>query len=760
MVKRTLRHPIHGDRRYPKPPRQTRRGTKRSRVRQPRMRPRKSVNVAALVGSPEEETSRPSLRLRVVGIAVLVLFGVLVVRLWTLQVIDAKTYAAQVTRNQVRVVTVQPSRGEIVDRNDTVLAGGTPQEEILLSRVSAAQNPSVVAKVAALVGQTPQQVQTTVNNNQFGPYEPVPVAKGVPAATVQYLQVHQAEYPGVIVHTVTVRQYPQGGTTAAHVLGYSGDITSQFLAAHPGDGYSQGSTVGQSGIEAQYEPYLKGINGRQVLEVNASGEVAGMLSSTAPKTGDTVVLNIDTGLQQAVEAALTNQITTDRATPDQADHGFLPPAKDGAVIVMNPQNGQILAMASNPTYDLNEWVGGISQSNFSALQASGAENNDAIQGQYIPGSTFKLVTATADLQDGVYDPNQLYRDTGTFVVSPCGGAATSCTFSDDTGAAEAGNYNLSQALTVSSDSYFYNLGELFWNGRAQWGNDAIQSVAAQYGEGDITGIDLPNEVQGRVDSQSVRQKLHDANPKAFPYTTWNTGDNIELAFGQGGTVVTPIEQAVAYATFANGGTRYQPQVASQVVDPVSGQVVKQFTPVVTGHVNLPPSVYQPILQGLEGVITTGTASADFQGFPSNFVLAGKTGTATVPGLAGAAGEPTSWFVAFGPQPTPTYLVIAVIDQGGYGASAAAPLVRNVFNYLLTNPIGPVKTPKGSNPYKQTAPQSKAPAANPTTTTTSPATTTTGATPTTASPTTTTAPPATTTTGANPTTTSSTTSAGP
>ena len=172
-----------------------------------------------------------------------------------------------------------------------------------------------------------------------------------------------------------------------------------------------------------------------------------------------------------------------------------------------------------------------------------------------------------------------------------------------------------------------------------------------------------------------------------------------MAFGQGGTVVTPIEQAVAYATFANGGTRYQPQVASAIVDPVTGKVVQQFTPVVTGHVSLPPSVYQPILQGLEGVITSGTASADFTGFPSNFVLAGKTGTATTPGASGASGEPTSWFVAFGPQPTPTYLVLAVIGQGGYGANAAAPLVRNVFNYLLTNPIGPVKLPTGTNPPK-------------------------------------------------------------
>ena len=282
------------------------------------MRPRKSVNVAAaLVGSPEEEASRPSLRLRVVGIAVLVLFGVLVVRLWTLQVIDAKTYAAQVSRNQVRVgrrLTV--ARADRRPQQHRLWSASQPRGGDHFSRISATQHPiGRAAKVAALVGQTPTQVQTAVNNDQYGPYEPVPISKGVPADIVQYLQVHQADYPGVSVQTVTQRQYPQGGTTAANVIGYTGAISSTFLAQHPGQGYSQGSQVGQSGIEAEYEPFLKGINGRQVLEVNASGEVAGTLSSTAPQTGDTVVLNIDTGLQKAVEADLASQLASDRRRP-------------------------------------------------------------------------------------------------------------------------------------------------------------------------------------------------------------------------------------------------------------------------------------------------------------------------------------------------------------------------------------------------------------------------------------------------------------
>jgi penicillin-binding protein 2 len=681
------------------------------------MRPRKGVNVASLVGSPEDEPSRPSLRLRVVGIAVLLLFGILVLRLWTLQVIDGKTYAAAVTQNQVRIVSVAAPRGEIVDRDSTVLVGNTPDQEILLSRVEATHDKAIVGMVAALVGQTPARVKASVNNNKYSPYEPVPIAQNVSPATVQELLLHPSQYPGVTVQTVTQRNYPQGGTTAPHILGYLGDISAKFLADNPKAGYNQGSQVGVSGIEAQYEQYLRGVDGRQALSVNASDDVVGTLSRTAPKLGDTVVLNIDTGLQEAVQNDLTQQILTDRHTPDQEDHGKLPPAINGAAIVMNPSNGQVLALASDPGFDLTQFVGGISTANFNALAATGAENDNAIEGQYTPGSTFKLITATADLQYGVYSPSRYYDDTLTFKVPNCTGGT--CNFHDDPGDG-GGEVNLPLALTVSSDSYFYNLGAMFWEGRSTYGPDAIQNVAAKYGEGEITGIDLPGEAQGRVDSQAERVKLHAEAPVAFPNTTWYTGDNVEMAFGQGGTSLTPIEQAVAYSTFANGGTRYAPQVAAEVVNPTTGKVVKTFKPVVTGQVSLPQSSIQPILQGLEGVISNpkGTGYSAFQGFPASWNLAGKTGTATNPGQ----NEPNSWFVAFGPNPNPTYLVLAVIDEGGYGAEAAAPLVRNIFNYLLANPISPnVKTPTLASPPSSTTPTTNPPAGTPTTTTTAPGT---------------------------------------
>jgi penicillin-binding protein 2 len=258
-------------------------------------------------------------------------------------------------------------------------------------------------------------------------------------------------------------------------------------------------------------------------------------------------------------------------------------------------------------------------------------------------------------------------------------------------------------------------------------------MADEFGLDQVTGIDLPGESQGRVDSQSERQLLHREAPAAFPTTTWYAGDNIEMAFGQGATLVTPLGLANAYATFANGGTRYQPEVGAALIDPATDKVVKKVEPRVIGHVSLPASDYDAILQGLEGTVESGTAAATFQQVAKfslgQFQIAGKTGTADVSGgVSSALKEPNAWFVAFGPIPNPRYVVIVVVQNGGYGAQAAAPAVMNIFNYLVTNPIGPVKLPSPSSPPSDTPaasnPVAGTPAPTTTTTTRPPSTTTT------------------------------------
>jgi penicillin-binding protein 2 len=733
---RSLRHPFGGKHRYLRAPRGAYDRPKRPKRRhQFHMHPRRRVEVTTALASPEERSSRPNLRLHLVGLLVLCLFAVLGLRLWTLQVINQKSYAAAVTGNALRITTIPPPRGQIVDRNDTVLVGNATQQEIVLSRAEAAQHPVSIGQVAALVGVTPKTVRAALNDPQYSPYEPVPVLQNAPAATVQYLEAHQSAYPGVSVQSVTARSYPSyagipSGQLGTHVLGYVSPITGAELKALPNQGYTQSSQIGQSGLEAQYEPYLRGVAGRQALEVNAQGNVVGVASSKRPVQGDTLVTHIDAGLQAYVQQALQADILADRATPDPAT-GQLPLATNGAAVVLDAQTGAVLAMASFPNYDLNEWVGGISQAQYQALNApcqTGGPNaacplnNNAIQGLYTPGSTFKLITATAALQDGLITPTTQINDPGFFTIPGC---TSGCTFHDADNGSQ-GPITIPTAITVSSDVFFYNLGVDFWEQRNVFGLDPIQNMAAEYSLGEKTGIDLPNEVAGQVDSPQLDARLHQLYPKAYPYgNNWTAGNNLELAFGQGGTVITPIEQAVAFATFANGGTRYAPQVGAAVVSP-QGKLVKAFPPKVVGHVTYSPANYAAMLQGFEGVINQngGTAYGTFQQYASPQALAmnlaGKTGTADV-----NTGEPNAWFVSFGPNPNPKYVVVAVVSQAGYGASAAAPAVASIWNYLATNPVGPLQLPSATKQPSTTLKPINPPAVpNASTTTTVPGTTTT------------------------------------
>jgi penicillin-binding protein 2 len=409
-----------------------------------------------------------------------------------------------------------------------------------------------------------------------------------------------------------------------------------------------------------------------------------------------------------------------RKTPDPRS-GKLPPAPNGAAIVLDPNTGAVLAMSSYPSYNLSSFVNGLSNSEFHQLLNVGAFNNFAIQGLYTPGSTFKLVSATAQLQTGVLSPNSLINDTGTYKVPGCSQGAQ-CFFHDDETSGN-GLVDLPIAITKSSDYYFYNLGYLFWSQQAKYGQTPIQNVAHAYGLDQYTNVDLPNESAGRVDSPTVRKELHAQAPAAFPHVQWYTGDNIEMAFGQGTTAVTPLELANAYATFANGGTRYTPEVAAAVVD-AHGKVVIRYQPRVLGRVNLPPRVRNPILQGLEGVVMSpsGTGYGTFHSVINfslaSFPIAGKTGTASNQ----HGQEPNSLFVGFGPVNHPRYVVLCVIGQGGYGASAAAPVVAQAFNYLVAHPIKPVRLKAQLPvPSSTTTPSKSAMTTSPTTSTTPSAT---------------------------------------
>jgi len=732
-VSRSLRHPF-GEKRIFGSPSTTR--PSKGKSKQPRMR-QSRFSVEAILDAPDTTESRPGLRLRIVGIAMAGLFALLGLRLWALQVLQAPAAAQAVVANQIRSVPVSPTRGLILDRNGNPLVGNVVTEQITLSRVAAQQDPAVIGRLAALVGETPARVQAAIANQQYSLYKPVPIMSNAPLADIVYIKEHQAEFPGVTSVQTTQRSYPQaelpgpaqGSYPAAQVLGYVGTINAAELKSRASQGYLAGDAFGQSGLEYQYETALRGNSGHQLLEVDPQGQVAGVLKTVPSVPGANIVTNIDTNLQQVADNALATQIGNLRKSFDPAcnnNAGCHPAATGGAVVVMSPQTGAVYAMSSYPSYNPSVWVGGISQSQYAALSdpTTAPLLNRAIDGVYTPGSTFKLSTATAALQSGLWNSSQLFDDTGTYTAPGCQYQSTTCTLHNAPGDGALGYIDMSTALTASDDDFFYNLGAQFYDQRATFGQTPIQDVAAQYSLGQLTGIDLPGESKGRVDSQAERLKLHAISAAGFPTTTWYTGDAMEMAFGQGATVITPIEQAVAYATFANGGTRYVPQLAAAVVSP-GGKVITRFTPQVAGRVTLSPQNYQSMLAGFEGVISNphGTAYGipGLSSFPGG--LAGKTGTADT--VAGK--EPTAWFVAWGPTADPQYVVVCVIDQAGYGATAAAPVVSQIYSYLASHPVGPAVVPPPESATQSSVPL-QLPVPTTTTSTTLPGTTTTTTTP--------------------------------
>lgn len=634
---------------------------------------------AAIASSPGHY--RFGLRLSVIGIVVAGLFAILLVRLWSIQVIHTSTALQGVQASTTRELSTPAPRGPIVASGGQELAGDKSELVVTLTTTVDANttpstrvaSPMTEADLAALIpGITIAAIKKQLNNEQYGPYQAVPVAAGISAAAAMTIEENPKEFPGAAVSSEYVREYPQG-SLAAQVIGNLSPIESN-LSTYEAKGYQPTDLIGASGLEYQYESVLRGKAGIQQDVVNSANN-ATTVSNTAPTPGDTVVLNMDLPLEQTLVTALSNDITSLRSSAGGV------PADWGAAVVLGPK-GRVLAMASAPTYNDNYWVGGISNAEYNALQTEVGQplNDYALTGDQPPGSTFKLATATAALDDGLITPYSQIDDPGFFDLP--GQAPLT-----DAGGESFGYLDVSKALTVSSDVFFYNLGADFWDSRSKYGDTPIQDMAAKYGYGQPSGIDLPNSSDGQVDSPQLTQLLHREYPAAYPATQWYLGDNVEMAFGQGATLVTPLEQADAFATFADGGTRYVPEMAAGIVSP-SGKVVEQIQPKVESKVPLPPSTYDAMLTGFEGAVqsTDGTAAADFTGFNFNtWDLAGKTGTADV--AAGSTKQPTAWFVAFGGpknDPSERYTVAVEIDQAGYGASAAAPVARDVFNYLYAH----------------------------------------------------------------------------
>jgi penicillin-binding protein 2 len=640
----------------------------------------------------------------VVGSLLITLGG----RLWYIQVMNGTSYKTQALANQTRNVVVPAVRGKILDDAGSALVTNRTALVVSVDMMTLSQRPdggaSVLHRLAPMLGMSYKLLQektrlctATVRQPCWAgsPYQPIPVAQDVSDQTALQIMEEQSQFPGVTADTEGVVAYPQPhGANPAQILGYLQPATTQELKADhlPSDiGYSSADLVGQAGLEEQYNKQLTGTIGTKTVSVNAAGDVTGTVSTKAPQNGDNLVTTINAQLQADVQNELASQIHKARA----AGRGV----NQGAAIVMTT-TGQIVAMASYPDYNPNVWTNGISQSEFNALfGASGGEPavNWAVQGQYAPGSTWKVTTAAAAVANG-YSLNGSYNCPASVSI---GGRS----FLND-GLPDQGQMSLAQALIASCDTVFYNLAYQMWQRDNQPANyvanpkaptQKMAQMELDWGFGQSTGIDLPSESLGSVPTRQWVYQLWKANAhtgqnwckygkaggsyiQQIEYDDctagyeWLPGQAVISSIGQGYVSVTPLQLANAYAALANGGTLYSPRIGEALISP-DGQAVQRINPPVLRHLPVSSRTLAYIRNALAGVVTQGTAAGSFSGFPLNKVcVAGKTGTAQAQGQ-----QPNSVFASFAPCNHPKYVVVSMIPNSGYGADFSVPLVRSIYD---------------------------------------------------------------------------------
>ncbi len=636
-------------------------------------------------------SENPGLRLSVVGIVALSLFAALFVRMYTLQVLQRSDFQQVATDNRLRIVHQQAPRGRILDRNQTVLVDSHEVLQVVADvreLPSAEAAPDERARVLGLLAQqlttddapvTVASLEDALKENLIDPFAPVALVTDVTDDVMVSVMERQSELPGISVRRTTVRQYPYG-SLGAHVLGYVGSISQEKLdqidedtdGRNPLD-YEPGDEIGRSGIEGAYEDVLRGQPGQTAYEVDSAGNIVRVVPelTEAPVPGHDLLTTLDVNVQYLAETELATRMDVVEDTYPEAG---------GSVVVLDPNTGGVVAMASYPTFNPNDFLNGISQEQYAALADPNGPLpllNRAVAGEYAPGSTFKPFTALAAIDNGVRTPADTVNDPGEYQAQNCEG--DTCTFRNDESVPH-GAVNLARSLTVSSDYYYYQIGDILWLRRDEVGEEALQDTARMFGFGHTTGIELGEERDGVVPTPERKIRNHEENPTAFPYGDWLSGDNINLSIGQGDLLVTPLQLANAYGALANGGNVWRPHLATAVGDPVDQgiQVTERFDPALIGRYNLTPATRAPIVEGLVGVTSSGegTALRAFENNPPGYPVAGKTGTAQVSGKGN-----TSVFAGFGPvvpDHLPDYVAAAILEQAGYGGDVAAPLIARIF----------------------------------------------------------------------------------
>ncbi len=675
-------------------------------------------------------TDSSRLRLVVLRVVVVSILLTLLGRLAYLQLAEGATYSAKAGDNRIRQVITPAARGQILDDRGVPLVSNRTALVVSVTRSIVRSQPkkgaAVLERLAAVVGIPALQIARTITpcgekqpdgtiaNKDSGcwngsPLQAVPIVSyraddSTQVRKVLAIEEHAEDFPGIQAKYAAVREYPQGAI-AAHSLGYIGSLTGDDLLSDPSlKALASGSLIGKSGVEQVYDAQLRGVDGVQRLLVDKDATVTGTLGTVEAQAGDNLVLSLDSSLQRVAEKALADGVAAARARYDKG-RGKNFTAPNGAAIVVDVRNGQVVALANFPSYDPALFVPRISTADYTALLNAPGKPllATATQGQYAPGSTFKISSTAAAVAAG----NPLY---GTY---PCTSSFTAGrTFRNFEGET-FGNIDLRKTLVKSCDTVYYRLAFNEWKndggtkntGRAR---EIFAKTARAFGFGTDTGIDLPSESNGSVTDRASKTKDYESLKKAkcdrakngYPEEpdpgraaylkalaveycadgfTYKGGDAILFSIGQGDVLSTPMQLTMAYAALANGGTVFEPRVAKGFLS-ADGTTFSKVAPAVKGTLGVPAEVLDYMRSSLVGVPQPGgTAQTAFRGFPfGQLSVAGKTGTADVDPVRKA---PTSWFASFAPASAPKYAVVVMVAEAGTGGTTAAPITRKIYDAM-------------------------------------------------------------------------------
>lgn len=651
-------------------------------------------------------TPRVQIRLVVIQILVLSLLGTLGGRLWYLQIRNGDEYAKEASGNHVQQVVQPAVRGSILDARGVPIADNETRLVVSASRTDllkmADDGRAVLTKLAGVLGMKPKDVMEKVRLCDAktpqpcwngSPYQPIPITDEATAKQALQIRERSEDFPGISAEPEAVRRYAAPGkANTAQVLGYLSPVTdAEITKAKDTDSpYLRSDQVGRSGLEREYDKELRGKAGVTRYEVDNLGRVIGQAKSDKAEPGANLVTSIDSRVQRVAEYELNDAMKVARTQFDKIT-GENYKADSGAVVVMEAKTGRVVAMASNPSYDPNAWVGGISGKDYTALTGKKSNYpllNRAIQGQSAPGSTFKVVSTAAAVEAG-YAFDGHYPCTSSYSV----GNQVFKNFEGES----FGPISLGRALEVSCDTVFYGLADNEWKrdggiSPKKTPKDFFYKAAHQFGLGKETGIDLPNEVTGRVPDRKWKADYWKANKAVWCKTgkkggtyvqqiayenclegnRMREGDSINYSIGQGDTLVTPIQEAAIYSAVSNGGTLYAPTIGKALVSP-DGRTVQEIKPRKNGKLPVNQATLNGINDAFAGVVTRGTAAWKFGGWPQDKIpLHAKTGTAEVYGK-----QTTSWLATYSKD----YTIIMTISQAGTGSGASGEAVRKIYNAL-------------------------------------------------------------------------------